>query len=381
MVIAAQAAAIDAQQQLLDLHDRLHDAQQQLHDSQRAERRASQLVWVLYWALGRAFHLVGDLTRKRDTARLANNQSGLKPAERQLNAAQATRVRTERQLERAQSEQQRATALAEAAAQKVTTLRTMLTRIDSRDDQLPEIIDEDEVGIDLADLNGGLDRMEHLLDTQDGELTRLDHEINGPPLVPDTTEERPASLTSASKPSTKEVAHLREIAMNSDISLAHRRKACDRLYSLDPDHCSGAAEAFRSIIMDKSGSLSIRANALYYFALLDNTYRQEASIFLQNLLNEKNVDGGDRIKILGWYGIIGSDERRVASEYLARIAHDPSVAPLDRIQATETWRQFAPDSGAKMVALLNEIKGHKDTSESEKGIADRTIHEIVTDPW
>lgn len=352
LVIAAQTAAIDAQRQLLDLHDRLHDAHQQLFDSQRAERSAAQMVWVLYWALSRAFELVGELTRKRDTvARLANGQGGLAPTQHQLDAAQDTRARTERQLERARSEHQRAVALAEAAGQKVEALQAMLSgSADPHDVQSPAVVGEDRMGIDdLTDLNDGLDRIERVLDAQDGELARLDHEINGPA----TAEEI-------------DVARLLEIAGNSDISLTHRLKACDGLKRLGPDHHGDAAAAFRSMILDKSIGISDKAKAIREIGLLGGPYRQEASTIFQNLLDVEGLKDSNRISIYSWYGMIGDDEKRVASERLRRVALDDSVDDLNRVHAAAAWWEFVPAVATQVVTLLKEIRGREDSSEVVK---------------
>jgi hypothetical protein len=410
MVIAAQKAAIDAQQQLLDLHDRLHDAHQQLLDSQRAERSTAQMVWVLYWALGRAFQLVGELTRTRDTARLANNQGGLKPAARQLNAAQVTRARTQSQLERAQSEHQRAIALAEAAAQKVAMLQTMLTGSGSTGPhgvQSPEAVAEDRMGIDdLADLNGGLDHMEHLLDAQDGELTRLDQEINGrsttktifpddksptlmidPQSLPTQTSDlstprgKSVSSTSGSEPPNKDAARLQEIAINSDISMTHRLKACSNLATLGPNHLTDTATALRSIILDNSIIAGDRAKALEMLGRLGDLYRREASTMLQKFLSDGNVDTSSRISFLRWYEGIGDSEQRAACEYLQEISFDESVDPLDRVHAARTWRNIQPNVAPQIAALLKEIESREDITEVTKNAAHKIVHEIETNPW
>src|ERR1044071_5166108 len=92
----------------------LQVAHEQLATGLRAERRTAALISILYLALARAFHLVGELVQTGEQVRLA--------------AARNAHHRTQRHIERAEAERERAVRLVSVIGRKIMTLQSELLR-------------------------------------------------------------------------------------------------------------------------------------------------------------------------------------------------------------------------------------------------------------
>lgn len=144
-VVESQQETITAQRQLIGVSDELNQARRQLLESTRVELRAAQMISVLRIVLLRLAGVVSELADERALA--------------------------EASLSRARTERDRATALADAALELITSLGERIGGVETPV-EVP-VITSDDV---LLDMTAGLRRVQQILDDQDETLDRLESE-------------------------------------------------------------------------------------------------------------------------------------------------------------------------------------------------------------
>jgi hypothetical protein len=184
-LVEAQAQTIRAQRQLIALHDELADAQRQLVESARADTQACQTVRTLHVVIHLLTRRVEELIRERDlhstdlAVEEAVNNDGTSV---RLSTTRQERERAEKQLQQAQEVRRRATALADAAAFRISELEYE-RRTGGDTASLTAVATDIHPNQPMVQSTGGadisvgatdvLDRMQFLLDDQADELDRI----------------------------------------------------------------------------------------------------------------------------------------------------------------------------------------------------------------
>jgi hypothetical protein len=319
----------------------LQVAHEQLATGLRAERRTAALISILYLALARAFHLVGELVQTGEQARLA--------------AARNAHRRTQQHIERAEAERERAVRLVSVIGRKIMTLQSELLR--SHDDL-------------LDDIDAGLDRIERLLDAQNEELAQLDTEV--------------AAWTLRRSASDVDVARLHEILADESISFSHRIDAAWKISSLGEEHWGDADQHLRLIIMTRVIDHPLKLSAIDSLARFGPRRRAEAVAILQQIISEEGNDALDRMHATDRLRSFAEAEKTFSVAFLRRLA-EGQIGGVDdhgnRIDAIPRWLALAPEDRDVIVALARELAEHEETMDYEKKKMAEFINNVLTDPW
>ncbi len=319
----------------------------------RAELTMTALVDRLRRVLVRNLALIGELTRKRDEARLA--------------AARSTRGRTEEQLRRAEAERARAVEITAGLMAKLVEVLEQEPEAAAGFDpgDLREYaVDPDEL---LADLNAGLTDVDHLLDAQSRVLTGL----VGPPAV-----------TGPARDDDAEAARLIGIMSNVDISLTHRVAAVGKLKSFGAGYVDDTAAGIRSLLSEEAVDHVERRSLVRTLTSLAPRFRAEAESLFRAGWNDTDLDPLQRMHYASALVGSGARDRDRALDFIRSVAiggvEDCWLS--DRLAAARQWVRGEPGERGAVLAVLEALHRRPDLPEGDRVKVAELIREIRTDP-
>jgi hypothetical protein len=406
-VVQAGTANVTLAAPAKELLDQLHQTQRLLIVSQRAEQRSGLLVSILYVALARAFRLIGELASEYDQLQPADRRNDERLSmEDRLGAAHATRDRTQRQLERAETERQHAIRLVSSIGRRIVRLqREILSQAPAEAVRLEpfNLLDVSVLGREdiLNELNTDLDRIEHLLDTQSEELTQLDAVIDGQSVDSRTPRPQPllsqpnatpqalnpsATITSpvtVTEDKLVQAERLHEIISDNTISFVHRVDAAWQILIMGERYFGDVDRHLRLIIMHRSIAHPQRLRAIAALARLGRSHWIEAAAILRQDIDDSSCKHLNRIQSAGDLAGYGGDDQAYALAFLCEVAEGPaenSVRINHNLDAARIWHRYRPENHEKILTAMRRLAGNDKITDSEKKRVIEFIDDVTTDP-
>lgn len=357
-----------------ELVDELHRAKLQLVISQRAEWRTGLLVSILYVALDRAFRLIGELTVERERAGSTGERRSV---EGRLAEAHNTHDRTRHQLERAETERERAARLVATIGRKIMRLQGRLIEEAPAEAAGSALAEELEFSREdpFRSLNLGLDRIDQLLDAQDEELAQLDSELAG-------RARKLSRITRVVDPEPDkqaEAARLVKIASDSNISLKHRMAAAYRVVTMGQPYLGDVDVYLRLMISDPEITHPDKLASISRLASLGPRYEAEAVAMLRQIVDSDRYDLLDRVQAAAHLGPRGDAGREHALAFIKKVALSNS-SDFARVIAVETWYKMCPDDKEQIISAARAAADHDGVLPFVRQRILTFIQDVLTDP-